>query len=472
MERRTHQVWALVVTGLALFAVVLDNLVVTTALPVIRVEMDAPVDVLGWVVNAYTLSFAVLLLTGAALGDRLGRRRVFAAGITLFALASAGCALSTDTGTLVAFRAVQGAGAALVLPLSLTLLADVFPPGKRGLAIGIWSGISGLAVAAGPLVGGAVVEGLSWHWIFWPNVPIGLACAVLALRYLNESRGPDRHLDLPGMVLAGVGLLGVVWGMVRGNEQGWTSGEILTALIVGVAGLAAFVAWEFRTPTPMLPMRMFRSRGFSVANIVSVCMYFGMFGSIFFLAQFLQTAQGYSPLEAGLRTLPWTVVPMFVAPVAGVLSDRIGSRPLMVAGLALQAAALAWMAAVADPAVAYGSLVTPFLLAGLGMSLVFAPVANLLVGSVREAEIGKASGANNTMREVGGALGIAMMTAVFTGSGSYASPAAYTDGLVPAVWVGAAVLAVGALAALAVPPRRHRVSVTPVGEQVPAPQAS
>lgn len=452
-ERR-RQMWALVITGLALFMVVLDNLVVTSALPVMRTDLGMSLDALGWVVNAYTLSFAVLLLTGAALGDRLGRRRMFAAGILVFAAASAGCALATSPEALIAFRTVQGAGAAMVMPLSLTLLTDAFPPGSRGLALGIWSGISGLAVAAGPVIGGAVVDGISWHWIFWPNVPLGVVTAVLALRAMSESRGAARPLDLAGMALAGAGLLGVVWGLVRGNGQGWTSPEILLALGLGTLFLATFVAWEARTAHPMLPLGMFRSRGFTIANAVSVAMYFGMFGSIFFLAQFLQTVQGNSPLKAGLMILPWTVMPMFVAPIAGAMSDRVGARPLMVAGLALQAGALAWLALASTPEVGYGALLVPFAMAGAGMALVFPPVANLLVASVPEARIGVASGANNTMREVGGALGIAVMTAVFTATGSYASPQAYVDGLTPSVLVGAAAVAVGAVLALWVPARR------------------
>ncbi|MCC6832255.1 MAG: DHA2 family efflux MFS transporter permease subunit [Thermoleophilia bacterium] len=452
--QRRQQIWALAITGLALFMVVLDNLVVTTALPVIRTDLDMSLDSLGWVVNAYTLSFAVLLLTGAALGDRLGRRRMFAAGILVFAAASAGCALAGSPEALIAFRAIQGAGAAMVMPLSLTLLTDAFPPGKRGMALGIWSGISGLAVAAGPVIGGAVVDGISWHWIFWPNVPLGVLTAVLAVRAMTESRGAPRRLDLPGMALAGAGLLGVVWGLVRGNGEGWTSPEILLALGLGTLFLAAFVAWEARSAHPMLPLGMFRSRGFTIANAVSVAMYFGMFGAIFFLAQFLQTVQGNSPLKAGLMILPWTVMPMFVAPIAGAMSDRVGARPLMVSGLALQAGALAWLALASSPDVGYGALLVPFAMAGAGMALVFPPVANLLVASVPEARIGVASGANNTMREVGGALGIAVMTAVFTATGGYASPQAYVDGLTPSVLVGAAVVAAGALLALAVPGRR------------------
>ncbi len=455
MSTRARQGWALAITSLALFMVVLDNLVVTTALPVMKEDLDASVDSLGWIVNAYTLSFAVLLLTGAALGDRLGRRPVFSAGIAVFALASAGCAMATSFDALVLFRVLQGAGAALVLPLSLTLLSDAFPPGKRGLAIGIWSGISGLAVACGPLVGGAVVDGLSWHWIFWPNVPLGAVCAVLALRYLANGTGPDRHLDIPGLVLAGVGLFGLVWGVVRGNEAGWTSLEIVGALATSAVFLAAFVAWQRRTGTPMLPLHMYRSRGFTVANAVSGTMYFGMFGAVFFLAQFLQVSQGYTPFEAGLRTLPWTVMPMFVAPLAGALSDRIGFRPLLVTGMVGLAGSLVWQALIARPDLPYSHLVLPQMLAGVGMSLVFAPVANLLVASVREKDIGKASGANNMTREVGGAIGIAVLTAMFTRSGSYATPEAFVDGMRPAVLVAAVVVVVGAFIAMWAPAARR-----------------
>ena len=442
---RAH-IWALVLTGLGLFMVTLDNLVVTTALPVIRVDLGASVETLGWVVNAYTLAFAVLLLTGAALGDRFGRRRVFAAGLVVFALASAGCALAPNIEWLIFFRALQGLGAAPVLPLSLTLLADAFPPGKRGLAIGIWSGISGLAVAAGPVIGGAIVDGISWHWIFWINVPIGIIGAAVTMWKLRESYGPNTGLDL-----AGIGVFGIVYGIVRGNEAGWGSVEILGTLIGGVVFLLLFVWWESRAAHPMLPLAFFRNRGLNVANAASVCLYFGLFGAVFFLAQFLQTVQGDSPFEAGLKVLPWTIMPMFIAPVAGLMSDRIGARPFMVAGLAIMSGAFLWMGLVIEPTISYLGLFGGFLLAGFGMSMVFAPVSNLLVQSVQEVEIGRASGTNNTVREIGGALGIAVMTAIFTSSGSYASGQAYVDGLNPAVLVAAGVLLAGAIISLAAP---------------------
>jgi EmrB/QacA subfamily drug resistance transporter len=450
---RSRPGWTFAIVSVALFMVVLDNLVVTTALPSIRADLGATIQSLEWTVNAYTLSYAVLLLTGAALGDRFGRRRMFVLGLGIFTLASAAAAIAPTTGALIAARAVQGVGAAIVTPLTLTLLADAIPSERRGLAIGAWSGVSGLGIALGPVVGGAVVDGISWQWIFWLNVPIGLALMPLAARRLAESHGPSRSLDLRGLVLAAAGLLGLVYGIVRGAELGWTSTTVLSSLIAGAALLGGFLAWQHRAKEPMLPLRFFRSRAFSAVNGVSFSMYFGVFGSIFLLAQFFQVTQGYSPLEAGLRTLPWTGMPMIVAPIAGMLSDRIGSRPLMATGLALQAGAIAWLATVSSPTVPYGELVVPFAMAGIGMALVFAPAANAVLGAVRPAEAGQASGATNAIREVGGVLGIAVLTTVFSSTGSYASPEAYTTGMTSAIWVGAAVLAVGAVVALLVPGR-------------------
>jgi EmrB/QacA subfamily drug resistance transporter len=460
---RAHTLWTLAITSLALFMVVLDNLVVSTALPVIRVDLGATIEELEWTVNAYTLTFAVFLLTGAALGDRFGRKRMFGAGIALFTAASAAAALAPSMDALIAARAIQGLGGALVMPLTLTILSDAFPAERRGVALGIWGGIAGIAVASGPLVGGLVIEGISWQWIFWLNVPVGLLLVPLAVARLRESHGPDKALDLPGLTLASFGLLGVVWGLVHGNGEGWTSAEIAGSLTAGVVLLAAFVAWELRTPQPMLPMRFFRNRGFSAANVSSLAMSFGMFGSIFLLTQFFQTAQGYSPLEAGLRVLPWTAMPMVVAPIAGALSDRIGSRPILAVGLSLQAIGLAWIAAVSTATVGYGSLVGPFVVSGIGMGMFFAPMANVILSAVKPAQEGKASGANNAVREVGGVFGVAVLASVFSSYGSYESAAAFNDGLVVATWVGSAVVAVGALAALAIP-GRQRSAEQAVGE--------
>ncbi len=457
MSTKALSIWTFIVTSVAVFMVSLDNLVVTTALPVIKNDLGASLQGLEWTVNAYTLTFAVLLLTGAALGDRFGRKRMFLVGLVIFTLGSAAAALAPSIEALIAARALQGVGGAIVTPLTLTILSGAVSPARRGLALGIWGGVSGLAVALGPVVGGAVVEGLSWQWIFWLNVPIGIVLLPIAWRRLSESKGANRALDLPGLGLASVGLLGIVWGLVRGNEHGWTSLGVAGPIAAGIVLLGAFVWWELRTPEPMVPMRFFRKRAFSAANATSLLMSFGMFGAIFLLAQFFQIVQGYSPLEAGLRTLPWTAMPILVAPIAGIMSDRIGARPLLVAGMALMAAGLAWIAVITTPTVAYGRLVPAFVMAGVGMSLYFAPVANLVLSTVRRNEEGKASGVNNTVREVGGVFGVAVLASVFSAVGSYASPQSFVDGMVPAIWVGAVAVAIAGIAAIAIPPRQDVV---------------
>ena len=443
--------FVLVSTGL--FMVTLDNLVVSTALPVIRVDLGASLQQLEWTVNAYTLAFAVFLLTGAALGDRFGRRRVFSLGVLVFSLASAGAALAPDVHALVAARAIQGLGAAMVTPLSLTLLSEAVPDGRRGLAIGAWSGVSGLGVAMGPVVGGAITEGISWQWIFWVNVPIGLVVAPLAARLLIESYGPDRGLDPRGLLLAIAALFPITFGVIRASELGWGSTTVVVSLAAGIVLFLGFLIVEARAREPMLPLRFFRSRAFSATNAASFAMFFGIFGSIFFLSQFFVTVQGYNPLQAGVRILPWTAMPIFVAPVAGLLSDRVGARPLMALGLALQAFAMFWVARIAAVDAAYVDFLPAFVAAGAGMSLVFAPSANAVLSSVRPKEAGKASGATNTIRELGGVFGVSVLATVFAGAGGYASPQDYVDGLQAALPVGAAVLVVGAIVALFIP--RH-----------------
>jgi EmrB/QacA subfamily drug resistance transporter len=459
MKSRSSTLWTFAITSVALFMVTLDNLVVTSALPVIRRNLHASLSQLEWTVNAYTLTFAVLLLTGAALGDRFGRRLIFVVGILVFTAGSALAALSTSATALDLARGIQGVGGAIVTPLTLTLLSAAVPRERRGLALGAWGGIGGLAVAIGPLVGGAIVEGLSWQWIFWLNVPIGLLLAPVALSRLEESHGPAGRLDLRGLVLASAGLFGIVWGLVRGNSVGWGSPEIVGALVGGAAVVALFVLWELRTEAPMLPMRFFRNRTFTLTNVSSLFMFFGMFGSIFLLIQFFQTVQGYSPLQAGLRILPWTAMPIFVAPIAGALSDRIGGQRIMATGLALQAAGLAWIAAVSSPTVAYADLVAPFFVSGTGMALFFAPVANVVLSSVRPEEEGQASGAQNAIRELGGVFGVAVLASIFSQYGGYGLPQHFVDGMQPAVWVGAVVVGIGALAALAIPSRRREAEV-------------
>jgi EmrB/QacA subfamily drug resistance transporter len=448
-----QQRWILVLAALAAFMTALDTLVVTTALNTIHRDLHASVAELEWTVNAYNLSFAVLLMTAAGLGDRFGRRRLFLGGIGLFAAASAACALAPSVGALIAARAVQGAGAAAVTTLALTLVGSAFSPERRGAALGIFFAVNGLAVAGGPLVGGAVTEGIAWQWIFWLNVPIGVALIPLVLARVPESRGSDSALDLPGLALVSTGVLGVVWALVRGNSAGWGSAEVLGALLGGVALVAGFVAFELRTAAPMLPMRFFRSRAFSAGNAAIFCAVGSLFCAVFFMSQFLQAGLGYGPLDAGLRLLPWTATLFFVAPVAGKLVDRFGERPFLVAGPLLQAVGIAWIALIADPGMSYAQMIAPLMVAGVGISMSFPAAQNSVVGSVAPEAIGKASGTNSTMRELGGVLGIALGVAAFSGAGGYASPADFSDGFVAAMGVSAGLSVLAATAGALLPSR-------------------
>ncbi|WP_330298059.1 DHA2 family efflux MFS transporter permease subunit [Streptomyces sp. NBC_00503] len=450
---RGPAIWALVITGAAGFMAALDNLVVTTALPVIRADLGGKLEDLEWTVNAYTLTFAVLLMFGAALGDRFGRRRLFIAGMVVFTGASAAAALSPGINELIAARAVQGVGAAVMMPLSLTLLTVAVPAARRGMALGIYGALSGLAVASGPLIGGSLTEHISWQWIFWLNVPIGLALIPLARLRLAESTAPKAKLDVPGTLLISGGLFGIVYGLVNANAHGWTSRPVLAALILGVVLVGAFIRYGFAAANPVLPMRLFRDRGFFGINMASLLMFVGMFGSIFLLSQFLQGVVGYSPTEAGLRMLPWTGMPMIVAPISGILSDRIGSRPVVAAGLALQAIGLGWFAMILSTDVSYAAQLPALIISGIGMGLYFAPASNALMSTVAPADQGKAAGANSALREVGGALGVAVLASVFSARGGYETGQSFTDGTVPALWIGAAVVAVAAALALLLPGR-------------------
>ncbi|BBH70863.1 MFS transporter [Actinoplanes sp. OR16] len=449
----------LAAVGIPTFMVSLDNLVVSTALPVIRTELNASITDLQWFVNAYTLPFAAFLLTAAALGDRIGRRRMFLAGIALFTVASAGAALATEPWELTVTRALQGLGGAAIAPLSLTLLAQAVPDRLRNVAVGIWGGITGLGVALGPVIGGAVVDGLTWNWIFWVNVPIGVVAVVLALTVLDESRGGARRLDPVGLVLSASGMLLLIWGIVDGPERGWTSGRVPLMLGAGVALLAAFILWESglfgqaRNRTPMLPLTLFRSRGFSLVNVVTLTFSAGAFGAVFLLAQFFQVVQGLSPLESGLRTLPWTAAPMIVAPLAGIFGARLGVRNLIVAGQIFLAAGILWIGLATTTDVGYGSLVVAFALAGIGMGLTFAPISTMTLASVTAEQRGVASGTNNTIREFGVAAGVAALSSIFSTYGGFASHQSFVDGLRPAVLTGAAVIAAGAVVAAFLP--RH-----------------
>jgi len=424
--------WSFAVVALALFMAMLDNLVVTTALPAIQRALHAGIPDLEWTVNAYTLAFTVLMLPAAALGDRFGHRRALLGGVALFTLGSAAAALSTTSTGLILARALQGLGGAFITPLTLTILTRAFPAERRAAAIGLWSGVSGLGLAAGPLVGGAIVNGWTWNAVFWINVPIGLALLVLGRLRLPETRGERRPLDLPGTALIGGGL-------------------ILASLAGGLALLAAFIWRERVAAAPMLELRLFAVRGVWVANAVGFLLSFGMFGSIWLLTLFLQQAQGASPLRAGLETMPWTGTIMLVAPVAGILAGRIGPRSLVVAGMALQAISLAWIGAISLVTTPYLNLLPAFILGGLGMGLSFSPLSEAVMGAVSEAQQGQASGATNTLRELGGVFGVAILGAVFQHVAP--APANFLTGFHAAVLAGAAVLAAGAIIALLLPRR-------------------
>jgi EmrB/QacA subfamily drug resistance transporter len=464
MTDTRHSRWVLALASLASLMVALDTLVVTTALSTIRVDLGASITSLEWTINAYNLSFAVLLMTGSALGDRFGRRRLFSIGLVMFSLGSAACALAPDVGALIAARAFQGAGAALVMPLGLALVSTAFPPERRASALGLYFAVTGLAVASGPVVGGAITEGVAWEWIFWINVPLGLALVPLALRKMRESHGPDGALDFGGLVLVTAAAFGVVWGLVRGNTAGWGSAEVLVSLLGGVVLAVGFVLWELRARDPMLPMHFFRSRAFSAGNASIFFSLASLFGAVFFIAQFLQTGLGYGPLGAGLRLLPWTLTLFFVAPVAGKLVDKYGERPFMVLGLTLQGIGMGWIALLADPGMAYASMIAPLVIAGCGVSMTFPAAQNSVVSAVPASAIGKAAGTNTMMRELGGVFGVAVLVAVFSGAGGYASPADFVDGFAPALGVTACLSFVGAMIGLGLPGRRVGPALVPVAE--------
>jgi len=448
MTAKATRTWVLALTSVASLMVALDALVVTTALSTIRVDLGASIEQLEWTVNAYNLSFAVLLMTAAAVGDRFGRRRMFVAGLGLFVAASAACALAPDVGWLIAARAVQGVGAAMITPVALALLSANYPAELRGKAMGLFAGITGLAVLGGPVVGGAIAQGAAWEWIFWLNVPIGLAAIPLVLRRIPESYGRRARLDFAGLALVTGAALGIVWALVRGNAAGWGSVEVVGALAAGVVLAIAFVVWELRTPEPMLPMGFFRSRGFAAGNASVFFLIASLFGAAFFLAQFLQTALGFGPLGTGLRLMPWTATLFIVAPIAGSLVNRVGERPLIVGGLLLQTIGMVWIGLIASPTMDYVDMVPALVLAGTGVSMAIPATQNVVMSAVPATEAGKASGTYNMLRQLGGVFGIALLVAVFTGAGGYASPQAFTNGFAPAIGVTAGLALIGAVAGL------------------------
>jgi EmrB/QacA subfamily drug resistance transporter len=452
------QRWVVGITGVAAAMVGLDALVVSTALGTIRVDLGASVEELEWTVNAYTLSFAVLMMTASALGDRYGRRAVFVTGVGLFGAASATCALAPSVGWLIAGRAVQGAGAAAVMPLTLALLTSAIPPHQRPKALGIYATLTAASVPLGPLLGGAVVQGVSWPWIFWLNVPFAAVLIPLAWTRIEESFGHDTVLDVPGVVLVTGATCGLVWGLVRGNAAGWGSFEVLVALTAGVLLAAAFVFFERRTVHPMLPMRLFGSRSFSGGTAAMFFLWGSTLGALFFMAQFLQTGLGYGPLATGVRLVPWGGVVMIVPRFVGAYIPRLGERPFIAAGMALHATALAWVALIAEPGMDYWKMLAPLLLSGLGVAMASPATQSSVLSAAAARDIGRSTGTFSTLRQLGGAFGVAVYVAVFAGAGGYASAADFVDGFAPALGAGAG-LAVAALCAGLTVPRRSLETV-------------
>jgi EmrB/QacA subfamily drug resistance transporter len=439
--------------SLPMFMATLDNLVMTSALPVIQADLHASVSDLSWFMNAYTLAFATFMLPAATLGDRIGRRRMMLAGIAVFTLASIGSALSDSSSILITARALQGLGAAAIMPLSLTLLAANVPDRLRPAAIGIWGGVSGLGVALGPVVGGAVVQGISWQAIFWLNVPVAVLAVPLVIATVAESRGARQRLDPVGTLLVGGAVFAGIWGIVHGNDDGWSSARVLTPLILAAVLIPLYVAWARRRPDAVMPLRLYAARGFSIANMVALGFTVGMFGAVFLLSQYLQVVQGYTPLGAGVRTLPWTAAPMLVAPLAGALAARTGVRPLLLIGLALQAGSLAWFAALTEHGSSYASFVPALAMAGVGMGLVFPTVSTAVLQGLPENDFAIASSTNSTIREFGVALGIALLTAVFLGNGGQIAPDGYDGAIGPALLTGSGAVALAFVAALFAPRR-------------------
>jgi EmrB/QacA subfamily drug resistance transporter len=437
--------WTLVAASLALMMAFLDALVVTTALPTLRHSLHSNLANLEWTVNAYNLALACMLLTGTALGDRFGRRKMFCAGLTVFIAASllAGAASTVDL--LIAARALQGIGAAVMVPLTLTLVIEAYPPERHGWAIGIWSGVAALCGALGPVVGGGVVQAIGWHWIFWINLPVGLAVLPVALLRFRESYGGHPRLDVVGLVLATAGLFLITWAIVRTDTIGWGSATVILPLLVGVAIIGAFLLWERRTPHPMLSLALFRRASFSAANGISFCLFAGLFGALFLMSQFFQTAQGRTPLQTGAALLVWSAWGFFVAPATGRAAGRYGNRPFMFAGLILQTAGFACLALMAHRDTGYLEIAPLLALAGIGGPMVFTTVAGEVMGSVAPEQIGIASGTNNALRELGGVFGIAVLATVFNRPGVYNSPDTFVSGFRAALWVAVAFSAMGIL---------------------------
>jgi EmrB/QacA subfamily drug resistance transporter len=450
--------WVVGLTSTAYFMVVLDSVVVITALPRMQRDLHVSLSSLQWTLNAYGIAFAAGIITAAALGDRFGRRRVFSIGLGLFTIASVACALAPNLSDLIVARTVQGLGGAVVLPLSLTILTAAFPVQRRGMIVGIYGGLAGLAVAMGPIVGGAITQSIDWHWIFWINAPIGIIAVLLGLRLLPETYGAPERLDMVGVGLVTAGVVALVWALTRSGDVGWGSAETMGTLAIGALLLAAFVGWEGRVAEPMVPLRLLAVRDFAIGNVTTFLMSGAIFAGGLLVTEEFQLARHYSPVGAGLRLLPFFATPMFVSPLAGALSDRIGRRPIIVVGLSLLTAGFVWVAWRGSTDTSWIELVIALLIAGIGISMALPTVPTAVLSAVAPHEMGKASGINYMAQRFGAVFAVAIGSAVFSASGGLGSPAAVTAGFRPALGACSVLAGLGVLAALAMSPRPKRAA--------------
>jgi EmrB/QacA subfamily drug resistance transporter len=460
-QGKTRLGWVLGLTSAAYFMVVIDAVVVITALPRMQRDLKVGLPSLQWTLNAYGIAFAAGIITAAALGDRFGRRRIFNLGLALFTIASAACALAPNAPELIVARTVQGLGGAIVLPLSLTILTTAFPPERRAVIIGVYGGLAGLAVAAGPLIGGGITEGIGWHWIFWINVPIGVVALALCLRLLPESYGAPERLDPVGVALVTGGVVALVWALVRANQSGWASAEIGSTLAAGTLLLFLFVAWERRHTEPMVPLRLFRNQTFAAGNATTFLMSGAIFAGAYFVTQEFQFARGYSPVSAGLRLLPFFATPMVISPLAGAIAGKVGLRPVMVLGLAMQAAGFTWVCLRGGLETSWVELTVALLVAGIGISMALPTVPTAVLGAVQLHEMGKASGINYMMQRLGAVFAIAIGTAVFAAHGHLGTPASVTNGVKPAPAACTVFAALATLTAVGVTARKKAEAPEP-----------
>src|SRR5580765_5433944 len=409
----TRKWWTLLAVAVGLFMIMLDNTVVNVALPSIREDLGISLSELEWVVNGYALTFGVLLLTGGKLADMFGRRRLFMFGLVIFTASSFFCGFAGSAGMLIGARVVQGVGAALMNPATLSIITATFPARERGMAIGIWAGVSAMALAIGPLLGGVITEHISWNWIFYVNVPIGVLAVIAAIVVVPESRDTSREqrLDLPGLLTSGIGLLALVYALIEANNYGWTSTRILGLFVVAAVSLTAFVLLEMHQRLPMLDLSLFKNGTFAGANVVAILVTLAMFGIFVFFPIYMQTFRGWSPVQAGAALLPWTLMIVIFAPIAGKLSDRVGSRWLMAGGMTTVAICCLLLSTVTLTS-SFWHMLPAFILGGLGMSFVMTPMSAAAMGAAPVAKAGVASGVLNTFRQVGVALGIGIMGAI------------------------------------------------------------